>query len=117
MDEGAYSTFSLWYLFRPDGGDGVPDVTPTCPECERLRARVRELQDERDAALLSVSREREKANAILTSQVALAPPPPKPIRYWAVDLLNDGVKRVLPWPHAGVRAAAALLRRLRKEAP
>jgi hypothetical protein len=66
--------------FARDGGDGVSDMTPSCPECERLRARVRELQEERDAALLSVSREREKANAILTSQVALAPPPPKPSR-------------------------------------
>jgi hypothetical protein len=103
--------------FARDGGDGVTETTTSCPECERLRARVRELEEERDAALLSISREREKANAILTSQVAPAPPPPKPIRYWAVDLVNDGIKKALPWPHSGVRAAAAFLRRLRKEAP
>lgn len=95
----------------------MSDATTSCPECERLRVRIRELQEERDAALLSLSKEREKANVILTSQVAVAPPPPKPIRYWAVDLVNDGIKKVLPWPHSGVRAAAALLRRFRKEAP
>jgi hypothetical protein len=95
----------------------VPEANTSCPECERLRVRIHELQQERDAALASVSREREKANAVLASQVAAAPPPPKPIRYWAVDLLNDGIKKVLPWPHAGVRAAAGVLRRFRKEAP
>ncbi len=96
--------------------------TTTCPECDRLRAQLRELQEERDAVLLSLARERERANAILMSQVAPAtprpvPPPPKPIRYWAVDLLNSGVKKALPLPHAGVRVAMELLRRLRKEEP
>ena len=95
----------------------MADSTTSCPECEQLRAQVRELREERDAALLSVARERERANAILMSQVAPALPEPKPIRYWAVDMLNSGIKKVLPLPHAGVRAAAQLLRRFGKEEP
>jgi len=98
----------------------VTDPTTSCAECERLRAQLRQVREERDAVLLSLARERERANAILLSQVALAPsppapPPPKPIRYWAVDLLNSGVKKALPLPHAGVRVAVQFLRRLRKE--
>jgi len=92
----------------------VADAKTSCPECERLRAQLRMLQEERDAALTSVAKERERANAILVSQVAPAPPAPRPIRYWAVDLLNSGIKKALPLPHAGVRAAAQYLRRLRK---
>jgi len=79
-----------------------------CPQCEPL---VRKLREERDAALLAVAVEREKANAILLSQKVPTPPPPKPIRYWAVDAINDGFKRALPLPHRGVRA---LLKALRK---
>jgi hypothetical protein len=78
---------------------------------------LRAAQDERDTALLSLARERERANAVLLSHVAPAfpPAPPKPIRYWAVDLLNTGLKKALPLPHAGARAAFELFRRLRKE--
>ena len=93
----------------------MADATTSCPECERLRAQLRELRQERDAALLSVAKERERANAILVSQMSPPPQPPKPIRYWAVDLLNSGIKKALPLPHAGVRAAAQFLRLLRKE--
>jgi len=95
----------------------VGDATTSCPECEQLRADIRKLREERDAAFLSLARECERTNAVLMSQVAPASPPPKPIRYWAVDLLNSGVKKALPLPHAGVRAAAQLLRRFRKEEP
>jgi len=76
----------------------------SCPECRKLR-------EERDAALLQVAIEREKANAILLSQKLPEPPPPKPIRYWAVDALNDGFKKVLPLPHKGVRALIKALRK------
>ena len=94
-------------------------IKPACAECEVLRAQVRELREQRDAALLGVARERERANAILLSQMAplAASRQPKPIRYWAVDLLNSGIKKALPLPHAGVRAAARFLRRWRKEDP
>ena len=92
-------------------------MTPTpCPHCEQLRAELRAVLEQRDAALLAVSVEREKANAILLSQIRAVPEPPpeKPLRYWAVDAISNGLKRALPWPHAGVRAAARLLRRSRK---
>ena len=87
-----------------------------CPQCEQLRAGLRAAREERDAALLAVAVEREKANAILLSQMKAVPEPPrpKPLRYWAIDALSDGLKKALPWPHAGVRAAARLLRRTRK---
>ena len=90
-----------------------------CPDCERLRAQLREARAERDTALLSVAVEREKANAVLLSQLAAvpAPPPQKPLRYWVIDTLSDGFKRALPWPHKGVRAAARLFHRSRKEDP
>lgn len=97
----------------------MPEPTTSCPDCERLRAQLQVLRDERDAALLSLAEERERSNAILVSQVAApAPPAPqKPVRYWAVDLLNSGIKKALPLPHAGARAAVQFLRRLRKEQP
>ena len=85
-----------------------------CLRCEQLRAELRAARKERDAALLAVAIEREKANATLLSQAVPEPPPPKPLRYWAIDALSDGLKKALPWPHAGVRAAARLLRRTRK---
>jgi hypothetical protein len=88
-----------------------------CPNCELLRHQLRELREERDAALLLVAKERERVNAIMMSQVAPVTPLPKPIRYWAVDLLNSGIKKALPLPHAGMRAAARFLQRLRKEEP
>ena len=90
-------------------------MTP-CPQCERFRAELRAAREDRDAALLAVAVEREKANAVLLGQTQAvpAPPPEKPLRYWAVDALSDGLKKALPWPHAGVRAAARLLRRARK---
>ncbi len=93
----------------------MADATTSCPNCEELRAQARKARKERDAALLSLARERERANAILVSQVAPAPVGPKPMRYWAVDLLNSGIKKTLPLPHAGARAAVRFLRRLRKE--
>jgi hypothetical protein len=91
----------------------------SCPECEQLRLQVRQAREERDLALLSLAKERERANAILLSQVAIPEPPPvpKPVRYWAVDLLNSGLKRALPLPHAGARAAMELVRKLRKGQP
>ena len=97
----------------------MPDATKRldCPECELLRSQLRELREQRDAALLLVARERERSRAIVISQAARAPPQPKPARYWAVDLINSGIKKALPLPHAGVRAAALFLRRLRKEDP
>jgi hypothetical protein len=97
----------------------VPEATTSCPECERVRAQLRQLREERDAALLSLAEERERANAILVSQIAVPvlPAAPKPVRYWAVDLLNSGIKKALPLPHAGARAAVQFLRRLRKEQP
>jgi len=116
MRDGAYNTFSV--VVSVSGKERpVADATTSCPECERLRAAIRELREARDAALLSLARERERANAILLSQVIPPPPPPppKPIRYWAVDLLNTGIKKALPLPHAGARAAMQFLRRLRKE--
>ena len=81
-------------------------MSEDCPNCKAMR-------DERDEALRLVAIEREKANAILLSQSAAvpAPPPPKPLRYWIVDVLNDGMKKALPWPQAGVRAAVRFLRR------
>ena len=78
-----------------------------CSECEAARR-------ERDEALLALAREREKLNALLLAQPQ---PRAKPMRYWAVDVLNDGVKKALPLPHAGVRAVARLLRGLRKDQP
>ena len=75
-----------------------------CPNCAKMR-------EERDAALNALAVEREKVNAILLSQKLPEPPPPKPIRYWAVDVINDGLKRVMPWPHKGVRALIGALRR------
>lgn len=72
---------------------------------------MRKLREERDAALNAVAIEREKANAILISQKPPPIPPPKPIRYWAVDTLNDAFKRLLPLPQKGVRA---LIEKLRK---
>ena len=92
----------------------MPDATTSCSNCEQLRAEIRKAREERDAALLSVARERERANAILLSQV-IAPPAPKPMRYWAVDLINSGIKKALPLPHAGARAAVRFLRHLGKE--
>ena len=94
-------------------------MTTPCPDCERLRAELRAARAERDAALLAIAVEREKANSILLGQTRAVPEPPKakPLRYWAVDALSDGLKRALPWPHAGVRAAARLLRRSRKADP
>ncbi len=75
-----------------------------------MRAQLREAREERDAALLAVAKEREVANAILASQVA-PKLGPKPIRYRAVDALSDGLKKALPLPHAGVRAAVQWLLR------
>lgn len=91
----------------------------SCPDCEHLRAELRAARQERDAALLAIAVEREKANAVLLGQTRAvpAPPPEKPLRYWAVDALSNGLKKALPWPHAGVRAAARLLRRSRKADP
>ena len=74
-----------------------------CPNCAKLR-------EERDAALDAVAVEREKANAILLSQKLPPPPPEKPVRYWAVDVINDGLKK-LPLPRESLRA---LLQKLRK---
>jgi len=93
----------------------VTDARASCQECERLRAQVRALRDERDAALLSLAKERERVNTVLMSQIAPASPSPKPIRYWAIDLLNTVIKRALPLPHAGIRAAAQFLRKRGKE--
>ncbi len=93
----------------------MAEATTSCPKCEELRAEARKARAERDAALLSLARERERANAILASQVSAAPSGPRPMRYWAVDLLNSGIKKALPLPHAGARAAVEFLRRLRKE--
>src|SRR6267143_5634684 len=103
----AYSMFSR-VISLARRGAAVTDTVTTCAECDRLRAQLRRVLEERDSALLSLARERERANAILLSQVALGPlppgpPPPKPMRYWAVDLLNSGIKKALPLPHAGVR--------------
>ena len=97
----------------------MTDATASCPQCERLRAQLRELRQERDAALLSLAEERARANAILISQIAFPAPaePPKPARYWVVDVLNSGMKRALPLPHAGARAAIEPLRRFRKDQP
>jgi hypothetical protein len=95
----------------------VPETTDSCADCERLRAQVRRLREERDAALLSVARERERANAAIVSQSVpvLAGSGARPIRYWAVDALNNGLKRALPLPHAGAKAALEFLRRFRKD--
>ena len=111
MRDGVYHA-PLWYLFPR-----VTDATTSCPECERLRAQLRELREERDRALLWLARERERANAILTAHVApaSAPSPPKPMRYRAADLLNTGFKKALPLPHAGLRAAVEFLQKLRRE--
>lgn len=97
----------------------MTEATTSCAECERLRAQLREIREERDAALLSLASERERANAILVSQIAVPvpPPTPQPVRYWAVDLLNSGIKKALPLPHAGARAAIQFLRRFRREGP
>ncbi len=75
-----------------------------CPDCEKMRR-------ERDEALNAVAVEREKANAILLSQKLPEPPPPKPIRYWAVDALNDGLKKALPLPQKALRALVGALRK------
>ena len=100
----------FWYAAR---------VAEPCPQCETLRADLREARDQRDAALLAVAVEREKANAVLLSQLAAVPAPPaeKPLRYWVVDAISDGFKKALPWPHKGLRAAARLLHRSRKADP
>src|SRR5262249_19670777 len=90
---------------------GMPD-SAECAHCEHFRAALAE----RDAALLALARERERANVIVLGQIAPARGP-KPIRYWAVDAINDGLKKALPLPHAGVRAAARWLRKWRKEEP
>ena len=81
-----------------------PKVEAPCSSCARMR-------EERDAALDALAVEREKANAILLSQKLPESPPPKPLRYWAIDALNDGIKRALPLPHKGVRALLGMLRK------
>lgn len=68
-------------------------VEPHCSECEALRK-------QRDDALLALAREREQLNALVLAQPQ---PQEKPLRYRAVDFLNDGLKRALPLPHKGVR--------------
>ena len=87
----------------------------SCSQCEALRRQLREVLEQRDAALLSVARERERANTVLTSQVSFNAQAAKPIRYWAIDWLNEGLKRSFPLPHAGMRAVVHVLRRIRKE--
>jgi hypothetical protein len=69
------------------------------------------MREERDAALNALAVEREKANAILLSQRLPEPPPPKPIRYWAIDVINDALKRTLPLPQKGLRALIGSLRK------
>jgi hypothetical protein len=76
-----------------------------------MREELRRAVEERDTALLALAKAREVASAVLATRVA----PnygPKPIRYRAIDAVNDGLKKALPLPQAGVRAAVQwLLRR------
>jgi len=90
---------------------------PGCERCQRLEKDLRALQAERDELWLSLAKERQRANAILLSFphaeksepivappiIIYADPGPQPLRYKVADMVNNGMKRLLPFGHGGAR--------------
>lgn len=88
-----------------------------CERCAELEAELLAVRRERDEALLQLSQERERLDALRLQrgdgEVDLSAVAGAPLRYVLADQLNDSVKRVLSPLHRSARGAIAWLAKRR----